>query len=107
MNYKVKTIPNFDKNLKKLVKKFPSFKDDFIAFVGQLKENPKQGTDLGNNCFKIRLAITAKGKDKSSGARIITHLVVKDKTVFLLAIYNKTNQTSISKKEIQELIKNI
>ena len=107
MNYSIKTIPKFDKNLKKLVKKHASFKEDFISFVNNLKSNPIQGIDLGNNCYKIRLAIKSKGKGKSGGARIITNIVISKSTVYLIAIYDKTEKVTLSKKELQDLLKDI
>jgi len=62
---------------------------------------------LGNNCFKIRIAIASKGKGKSGGARVIIHVVVTNEVVFLLDIYNKSEQESISEKELVELLKMI
>ena len=38
-------------------------------------KNPTQGTDLGGGVYKVRMAIAAKGKGKSGGARVITVLV--------------------------------
>lgn len=107
MSYNVETIPKFDKQLKKLVKKYPSFKNDFISLVCSLKENPTQGTPLGNNCFKIRVAITAKAKVKSGGARVISHCVVTKTTLFLISIYDKSEQDTISDNEIKDLLKDI
>jgi hypothetical protein len=66
---------------------------------------PKQGVNLGNNCYKIRLAIASKNKGKSGGARIITHVLIRDKTVFLLDIFDKSEQDNISDKELMALIK--
>lgn len=105
MSYKVRTIPNFEKSLKRLVKKFPSLKAEFIALVDSLEENPEQGTAIGNSCYKIRLAITSKGKGKSGGARVIIHVVITDKIVFLLDIYDKSEQANISDKELSLLLK--
>ena len=62
---------------------------------------------MGNNCFKIRIAIASKGKGKSGGARVIIHVVVTNEVVFLLDIYNKSEQESISEKELVELLKMI
>ena len=76
MSYSVKTIPKFEKNLKKLCKKYPSIKLEFTELVKNLIEDPQQGTALGNNCFKIRMSIASKGKGKSGGARVITNFVV-------------------------------
>ena len=71
MNYEIITIAPFDRQLKRLVKKYPSLKSEFIAFATSLMENPEQGTSLGANCYKIRLAIASKNKGKSGGGRII------------------------------------
>ena len=90
--------------LKRLAKKFPSLKAEYIALIENLEENPNTGTSLGNNCFKIRLAIASKGRGKSGGARVITHFYIKNNTVFLLAIYDKSEQTDISDKELRELL---
>ena len=63
----------FDKEAKRLGKKYPSLKKDLIALGNGLLENPLLGVDLGNGFRKIRLAIASKGKGKSHGARVITH----------------------------------
>jgi len=65
MSYKVKSIPRFEKELKRLAKKYSSLKNEYLQLVQSLKEQPRQGTALGNNCFKVRLAIASKGKGKS------------------------------------------
>ena len=62
MNYNIRTIPKFDKQVKKLAKKYPSLKEDFSAFISSLREDPEQGVYLGKNCFKVRIAIASKGK---------------------------------------------
>ena len=103
MSYKVKTIPQFERNLKKLVKKYPSLKNEFIQLISSLKEKPEQGTALGKNCFKIRLAIASKGKGKSGGARVITNIIISDTTVYLLAIYDKANKENLSSDEYRTM----
>lgn len=104
MKFKVFTIPPFDKQLKRLVKKFPSLKAEFSRLLEELEDNPEMGIVLVNQCYKIRLAIASKGKGKSGGARIITHLQVVDNSVFLIAIYDKSEQENISDKEINYLL---
>ena len=105
MSYKVKTIPKFDKELKRLAKKYPSLKNDFFELVQGLKQQPEQGTPIGNSCYKIRMAVASKGKGKSGGARVITYLQITDTTVFLLSIYDKAEQENIPDKELAELLK--
>jgi hypothetical protein len=104
MHYEVVSIPPFDRQLKRLSKKYPSLKNDLAALGEGLVSNPTLGTSLGNNCFKIRLAITSKGKGKSGGARVITHFYVSGKVVFLLSIYDKSEVADISDKEIADLL---
>ena len=104
MSYKVKTIPYFEKELKRLAKKYPSLKTEFIKLVNQLEQEPKLGTSLGNNCYKIRLAIASKGKGKSGGARVLTYFQISETSVFLLSIYDKSEQENISSKELTELL---
>jgi mRNA-degrading endonuclease RelE of RelBE toxin-antitoxin system len=104
MRYNVLTIPPFDRQLKRLAKKFPSLKAEYAELIEDLEDNPCKGTPLGNNCFKIRLAVASKGRGKSGSARVITHLYVENETVFLLAIYDKSEQSDISDRELKELL---
>ena len=105
MSYKVDTIAPFRKEAKKLIKKYPSLKSELIELESQLSSDPTIGTALGNDCYKVRLAIASKGKGKSGGARVITHLYIAQDTVFLLSIYDKSDQENISDKQIQDLLK--
>ena len=65
------------------------------------------GTPLGNNCYKIRMAITSKGKGKSGGARVITFVQIIETTIFLLSIYDKADAANISDKELKERLKRL
>jgi len=107
MNYKVKTIPHFDKEIKRLTKKYRSLKQEFIALVQSLKENPEMGTPLGNDCYKIRLAIASKNKGKSGGARVVTYVYAYQTTVYLLTIFDKSDRENISDKELETLLRYI
>jgi len=57
MNYKVKSIPYFDKQAKRLSRKFASFKVELSDLVDSLEADPTHGIALGNDCYKIRIAI--------------------------------------------------
>lgn len=69
------------------------------------KNNPLTGTPIGNDCYKIRLAIASKGKGKSGGARIITCVKVVRNSVYLLSIYDKSEQDDIPDKNLFDLLK--
>jgi mRNA-degrading endonuclease RelE of RelBE toxin-antitoxin system len=107
MAYNVKTIDVFERQAKRLIKKYASLRKELLELVQELKENPEQGTAIGKGCFKIRIAIASKGKGKSGGARVITNLVVTDATVYLLSIYDKAEKENLSNKELNELLKAI
>jgi mRNA-degrading endonuclease RelE of RelBE toxin-antitoxin system len=107
MNFKVKTTGVFEKQAKRLVKKYASLKSDLLILVNDLKENPKQGTAIGKSCFKIRISISSKGQGKSGGARIIANIVVTESTVYLLSIYDKSEKENLTDKELVELLKAI
>jgi mRNA-degrading endonuclease RelE of RelBE toxin-antitoxin system len=104
MNYKVRFIPKFEKELKRLAKKYPSLKNEYVELVQSLKKEPEQGISLGNNCYKIRLSIQSKGKGKSGGARVITYVTIHHNTVYLLTIFDKSEKENIPDKELNLLL---
>lgn len=61
MEVNVKTIPEFDRRAKRLAKKYKSLKSDLQQLVSSLLQNPTQGNNLGNDVYKVRIAITSKG----------------------------------------------
>jgi mRNA-degrading endonuclease RelE of RelBE toxin-antitoxin system len=105
MNYKIFITDAFEKELKKLSKKYPSLKTDFKNLILSLKENPIQGQPLGKDCYKIRMAITSKGKGKSGGSRVISCVKVVASSVFLIAICDKSEKESINDAELDGLLK--
>jgi len=111
MNYSLKTIKRFEKELKRLAKKYHSMKTDYGKFLDELESYPETlGVDLGNGLRKIRMKISDKGKGKSGGARVITHTAivsVEDGIITLLTIYDKSEMESISDAELRELLDEI
>ena len=107
MSYNLISIHPFDRQLKRLVKKYPSLKKEYKDLLDDLEQNPLIGTPLGKSCFKIRISISSKGKGKSGGARVITNFAVTEQTVFLLSIYDKSERDNISDKELTQLLDQI
>jgi mRNA-degrading endonuclease RelE of RelBE toxin-antitoxin system len=101
VSYNIIYTHEFEKEIKRLSKKYLSLKKDFKQLLEELSLNPLAGTPLGNNCYKIRLSITSKGKGKSGGARIITHVAVIKETIVLISIYDKSEQSAITDVEIK------
>lgn len=89
MSYNIKVTDNFKKEAKKLIKKYASLKTELALLFDELQENPTLGNPLGNDVYKIRIAITSKGKGKRGGARVMSFVKVTDTTVLLLLFIAK------------------
>ena len=110
MNYRIILNNSFLKEVKRLSKKYYSFKEDLEALQNELKINPYSGVDLGNGLRKVRMAIKSKGRGKSHGARIITYILLiseNESEINLLTIYDKAERENISREEIEEITKTI
>jgi hypothetical protein len=109
MSFSIIPTEGFGRELKRLSKKYLSLKKEYAELLDSLEKNPRMGAAIGKNCYKIRLSIESKGKGKSGGARVITHLIVKVdvEALYLLKIYDKSEQENISTRELNELLTEI
>ncbi|XDD51155.1 type II toxin-antitoxin system RelE/ParE family toxin [Leptospira sp. WS92.C1] len=107
MNFSILTSLQFERELKRLVKKYPSLKKEYKDLISSLENKPTQGTSIGQNCYKIRIPIASKGKGKSGGARVVTCVFLIDKIVYLVSIYDKSEKENISDKELQKIIQDL
>ena len=113
MACKIITSSLFRKEAKRLIKKFPSLKSELNELADSLEQNPMQGVALGNNSFKIRLAVKSKGKGKSGGMRVITWVVVllsedsTDTLINLVTIFDKSEKENISDTKLKVMIAEI
>ena len=109
-NITVSVSDDFAKEAKRLAKKYPSFKQDYKDFLDSIKENPLQGDEITKNIRKIRMAIKAKGKGKSGGARVITFNVFTDvengHVVFLL-LYDKEDASTVKVNVVKQLVRDM
>lgn len=107
MSYNIIPTNRFAKELKKLVKKYPSLKVEFAVLINEIADNPETGSFIGNNCYKIRLGIESKSKGKSGGARLISYVYFTTETVYLLTIYDKSEKEVLKANELKEIIQNL
>ncbi len=103
MNYKIETIPRFEKDVKRLKKKFPKIKDDLVELVELLSMNPEEGVGLGQNIYKIRLRNSSVTRGKSGGFRVITYYKKND-TLYLVTIYSKTEEDTIVTEKLKKIV---
>ncbi len=100
----------FEKRFKRFSKKFNSLSEEIAQLEKELMANPKMGESLGAGLFKVRLASKDKGKGKSGGFRVITYLIDETNTgtdIYLIIIYDKSEENSISKSQLMDLVKKV
>ncbi len=106
MNYEVKAVDNFTKDVKKLFKKYRSIKSDILELIDRLEEDYTIGIDLGSNLYKIRVKNSDVG-GKSGGYRVIYYTRLTNGSIYLLTIYSKSQKESINVKSLKPLIDEI
>ena len=107
MSFSVFPTDKFKREAKRLVKKYPSLKQELAGLAATLADGPRTGTSLGHDAYKIRVPIKSKGKGKSGGARVITYVITAEAEVYLLTIYDKSEFEAVSDKTISQLIEQI
>ncbi|HWZ15332.1 MAG TPA: hypothetical protein VNW95_08860 [Mucilaginibacter sp.] len=94
MSYKVIIASEFAKEAKRIAKKHIGIKTDIAKLIEDLAINPTMGIQLGHDFYKIRMPISGTNKGKSGGARVITYVILDQKTVLLIEIYLKSEHSS-------------
>lgn len=107
MSFNIIPTPNFERELKKLAKKYTSLKADLVQLQKSLLENLTQGNEVFKNCYKVRFAISNKGRGKNGGGRLITYVKIQGNTIYLLSIFDKSEQETISDEMIRYLLRDI
>ncbi len=97
----------FERDVKRLVKKYPSLPGDLKKLGKSLAEQPTQGDALGKDCYKVRLLIKSKRTGKSGGGRVITCVRIVAQKIYLLALYDKSEVSTLSDNVISERLQSI
>ena len=90
---------------KRLKKKHKSLEADFEKLLLSLLENPRQGVEILEDIWKIRLNITSKGRGKSGGARVIIRIRIVADELQLLYIYDKADFENVSDSYLRDILK--
>ena len=109
MNVEVIIMQTFKPDFKRLRRKYRSLDGDMAHLIADLRKNPLQGISIGHGMRKMRLPISSKGRGKSGGARVISHVTIVAEVdgaiVRLLKIYDKAKRETISDAELHELLR--
>jgi len=101
-----RTTALFDKQAKKLHKKYKHLKDDIAVFVAQFETLHLSSVTISSNIHKIRIANSDKNRGKSAGYRIYYYLYIEE-TVYLLTIYDKSETEMIDEALLGDMIQDI
>lgn len=92
MSNKVTLTPHFESRYKRFAKKFTSLEREMDALIDSLTETPTLGESLGG------------------GFRVVSYLITETADsieIFLLTIYDKSEEGSIKKETLVALAKTI
>ena len=103
--YSFDATSTFSKAYKALKKKYPSMAADLAALKDTLFEAPQSGTPLGRDCYKIRMAISSKKAGKRGGARVVACVKIVREKIYLLTVFDKGQQESVTDKELEAMLK--
>ena len=108
MKIDISTHPEFERQFKRLAKRYHSLIDDFANLLDSLRKAPFQGNDLGGHLHKVRLGIDSKGGGKRGGLRVITYTIVQTAEdtleITLVYIYDKSEVSSVSPQFLRWLL---
>lgn len=102
---KIRISDEFKSAYKRLKKKHKSLETDFEALLVSLQANPRQGVEILEDIWKIRLNITSKGRGKSGGARVIVRIRIIMDELQLLYIYDKADFENVSDSYLRDILK--
>lgn len=102
---RVETAPTFERDLKRLGRRYRRIRKDLEPLIEQLVAGQTPGDRLQGVqalVYKVRLPNSDARRGKSGGYRVVYYLPA-DVTI-LLTIYSKTDQADISAREIARIL---
>ena len=102
---KIRISDEFKSAYKRLKKKHKSLDADFEALLMSLQENPRQGVEIHDDIWEIRMNITSKGRGKSGGARVIIRVRIVQDELQLIYIYDKADFANVSDAYLRDILK--
>jgi len=103
---RVSLSPAFQKDIKRLRKKYLHIQHDIQPFIDQLVEGETPGDQIqaiGYTVYKVRLPNSDARRGKSGGYRVIYYIRTPTQIV-LLTIYSKSERSDTDLQNIQDII---
>jgi len=101
-----KTTELFDKQAKKLNKRYHNLKIDIEDLLVRFEAYHQQSICIKKNLYKIRLKNSNKNKGKRAGYRVYYYIKLEE-SVYLLTIYDKSEITMIDESLLIDIINDL
>ena len=96
----------YDRQAKRLIKKYPSLADEIPVALVPLANNQLDSFDrMKQNFYKIRVPIASKGVGKRGGARIVAHVRIVNNEAHLVSIYDKADYSDVADDVLKEFLR--
>lgn len=90
--------PYFQKQLRKLIKKYPHLKEDIFLCLENFE--PRFGVALGKHTYKVRLKSRDIPKGKNKAFRLIILVLEMDQLILPITIYFKGDTENMRSHEL-------
>jgi mRNA-degrading endonuclease RelE of RelBE toxin-antitoxin system len=100
------TTELFDKQAKKLSKRYNQLKNDIESLILNFETIHQQSITIKKNLYKIRLKNSNKNRGKRSGYRVYYYIKLEEQ-VFLLTIYDKSEISMIDESLFIDIINDL
>ncbi len=108
LSIEIALTPRFQKDLRDLVKRYRSIRQDLQTLIELLQSGEVPGDEVAGakyQIFKVRLKNSDTQKGKSGGYRVIYYLKTSQ-AIILVTIYFKSDFSDVSNETINEAIAN-
>lgn len=78
--------------------------DERLSFIDYIVQNPMAGDVIPNTGGARKVRWTVKGSGKRGGVRVVYFNQDAEGIIYLVAIYQKSDKTNITGKEIKQAI---
>lgn len=106
MTRRVETAPTFERDLKRLGRRYRRIRQDLEPLIEQLIAGDTPGDrvpGVKSVVYKVRLPNRDAGRGKSGGYRVLYYLPTATLTV-LLTMYSKSDQADVAAGEIARIL---
>lgn len=109
MPYDIYLCSPFKRSIKRLTKRFPHVKDDAVAALRELTQNPMLGVLISGaqGVRKLRVRSTDLRRGKSGGFRLLYLVDSEHQLICPLLIYAKSDRANVARREIKTLLRDL